>query len=59
LKKEEGAGFRHLHVFNLVMLRKQGWNLMTDYDTIVSKVYKGKYFPSGNFLDASLMRTWQ
>ncbi|KHN14866.1 Putative mitochondrial protein, partial [Glycine soja] len=47
-------GFRHLHAFNLVMIGQQGWRLMTNNDTTVTKVLKAKYFPNGNFLDAQL-----
>ena len=55
MKKEFGGmGFRHLHAFNLVMIGQQGWRLMTNNDTTVTKVLKAKYFPNGKFLDAQL-----
>jgi len=47
-------GFRHLYGFNLAMLEKQGWKLATDHDTIVSRVFKARYYPRGNFIDAKL-----
>jgi hypothetical protein len=45
-------GFRDIKLFNLVMLGKQGWRLMTSLDTLCSRVLKGKYFSNGDFLSA-------
>jgi len=53
-KEYGGMGFRHLYGFNLAMLGKQGWRLETNHDTIVSRVFKAKYFPKGNFVDTKL-----
>jgi hypothetical protein len=53
-KEFGGMGFRHLYDFNLAMLGKQGWHLLTDQDTILSKVFKAKYYPKEGFLDAKL-----
>lgn len=47
-------GFRHLFGFNLVMLGKQGWKLLTEQDTIVTRIYKARYFPRTDFLGARL-----
>ena len=47
-------GFRQLHAFNLAMLGKQGWRLMTNQDTAVLKVFKSKYHPWGNFLGSNV-----
>jgi hypothetical protein len=56
-------GFRDIELFNLAMLGKQGWRLMTSPDTLCSKVLKGKYFPNGDFLSARNKRnsshTWR
>ena len=51
-KKDGGMGFRNLHVFNVPLLGKQGWGLMTQSDTLVAKLFKAKYFPKCNFLEA-------
>ncbi|CAN1145802.1 Putative ribonuclease H protein At1g65750 [Linum perenne] len=45
-------GFRELHGFNLALLGKQGWNLLTNSDALVAKIYKAKYYPNGDFLSA-------
>nr|KYP40902.1 hypothetical protein KK1_037728 [Cajanus cajan] len=47
-------GFRHIYGFNLAMLGKQGWRLLSNPDAILSRVFKAKYFPRGNFLEAQL-----
>jgi hypothetical protein len=53
-KEYGGMNFRHLYGFNLAMLGKQGWKLLTNQDTIVTKIFKAKYFPKSDFLGASL-----
>jgi hypothetical protein len=50
--KEHGG--RHLYGFNLAMLGKQDWHLVTNHDTILSKVFKAKYYPNEGFLEAKL-----
>jgi hypothetical protein len=47
-------GFRHFYGFNLAMLGKQGWQLLTNQDTILSQVFKAKYYPKEGFLEAKL-----
>ena len=47
-------GFRSLHEFNLAMLGKQGWKLLTNTKSLVARVYRARYFPNGTFLDAEL-----
>ncbi|KAL8133670.1 hypothetical protein AgCh_008927 [Apium graveolens] len=53
-KSEGGLGFRKLHDFNLALLGKQGWRLITNQESMVSKIYKARYYPNGSFLTAKL-----
>jgi hypothetical protein len=53
-KEYGGMGFRHFFGFNLAMLGKQGWKLLTNQDTIVARIYKAKYYPNTDFLGARL-----
>jgi hypothetical protein len=50
-KKEGGMGFKDLHCFNLAMLAKQCWRLLSDPDSICARVLRAKYFPSGDILN--------
>jgi hypothetical protein len=49
-----GMGFRDLHAFNLSMIAKQGWNIMTKPHTLVAKLYKARYFPNSSFFDSKI-----
>jgi hypothetical protein len=53
-KNDGGMGFKSLSAFNLSMLGKQGWRVMTNPDILISKIYKVRYFPRCDFLDAKL-----
>jgi hypothetical protein len=56
-------GFRDVKHFNIAMLGKQGWRLMTAPNTLCARVLKGKYFPNDDFLNAKNKRnsshTWR
>ena len=56
-------GFRDIKQFNMVMLGKQGWRLMTSSNSLCARVIKGKYNPNGDFLMAKKKRnsshTWR
>uniref|UniRef100_A0A803NVG0 Reverse transcriptase domain-containing protein n=1 Tax=Cannabis sativa TaxID=3483 RepID=A0A803NVG0_CANSA len=49
-----GLGFRNLRDYNLAFLGKQGWRLLTNENSLVSKLYKARYFPNGDFLSAEM-----
>jgi len=53
-KLHGGMGFKDLTAFNLAMLGKQGWKLLTEPDSLVSRIFKAGYFPSGTYLTAQL-----
>jgi len=49
-KVHGGMGFKDLSAFNLAMLGKHGWKFLTEPDSIVSRIFKARYFPSCNYL---------
>ena len=53
-KEEGGLGFHDLRLFNLALLGKQGWNLLTKPHTLVAQVFKEKKFPSRDYLSSNL-----
>ena len=53
-KSHGGMGFKDLYSFNLAMLGKQGWKFQTDPTSLVSRIFKARYFPNTDYLSASL-----
>ena len=53
-KDKRGLGFSDLKSFNLVLLAKQGWRLQTNTSSLFYQVYKAKYFPKEEFVDAEI-----
>jgi len=43
--------FQH---FNMAMLAKQCWRLVTDEESLVSKILKARYFPRTSFWEAKI-----
>ncbi|KAK2410575.1 hypothetical protein QL285_045934 [Trifolium repens] len=41
-KGQGGLGFRDLHTFNLAMIAKQGWKILTNPHTLVARIYKAR-----------------
>jgi hypothetical protein len=63
-KKEGGMGFRDLHTFNLAMLVKQSWRLISSTDSLIcARVLNAKYYPNVHLLKAGPKKgssfTWQ
>lgn len=53
-KHTGGLGFRNLRDFNISMLGKLCWRLITNEDSLVTRIYKARYYADKNFLEASL-----
>lgn len=54
-KKYGGLGFKQVHNFNLALVGKQGWRLLTSPDCLMARVLKAKYYEKENsFLSAKL-----
>ena len=51
-KKEGGLSFRNLHNFNLALIAKQTWRLLTCSNSLVARIYKARYYPGSSFLVA-------
>ncbi|KAL0428044.1 UNVERIFIED_CONTAM: putative mitochondrial protein [Sesamum latifolium] len=52
-KQDEGVGFRNLKAFNLAMLAKQAWRLISFPDSLLSRCVQAKYYPDSDFLNAN------
>lgn len=53
-KHTGGLGFICLRDFNIAMLGKQCWRLITNQDSLVARVFKEKYYANTHFLEAKL-----
>ncbi|CAN0878596.1 Putative ribonuclease H protein At1g65750 [Linum grandiflorum] len=53
-KDQGGLGFRDIRGFNLALMGKQIWRLIMNPGTLVSRIYKAKYYPTGNIFSAAL-----
>ena len=49
-----GMGFQNLQVFNLALLAKQGWRILTNPNPLVARVYKAKYFSYDDILSSKI-----
>ncbi|XP_035551053.1 uncharacterized protein LOC118349651 [Juglans regia] len=54
VKNQDGLGFRDLSRFNKALLAKPVWRLMTDPHSLVSRVFKQKYFRKCDLLEVEL-----
>lgn len=49
-----GLEFRCFHSFNLALLSKQCWKFLQEPTSYISQVFKQKYYPKSNLLEAKL-----
>ncbi|XP_031120358.1 uncharacterized protein LOC116023496 [Ipomoea triloba] len=49
-----GMGFKCLQKFNVALLAKQGWRLLTNPMSLAAQLYKARYYSHGEFLDAKI-----
>ena len=53
-KSYGGIGFKHIRNFNVAMLGRQGWRLITNPSSLVSRLFKARYYPNADFTQAKL-----
>ena len=53
-KARGGLGFRNLKAFNLTILAKRVWRILNNPSSLLARVIKARYFPTGNLLNAKL-----
>ncbi|GAA0183661.1 hypothetical protein LIER_42442 [Lithospermum erythrorhizon] len=53
-KDEGGLGFRGTQDFNQALLCKQAWRIITKPDSQLSKTFKARYYPDGDFSTTKL-----
>lgn len=46
-------GFKDLDAFNVALLCKQVWRVITKPNLLLSKVMNAEYFPKGEFFDVT------
>lgn len=49
-----GIRFKRLHDFNIAMLGKQCWKLITTPNSLVVRILKARYYPRSSFADATV-----
>lgn len=54
-KKFGGMGFKHVHSFNLALLEKQGWRILSNPSCLMARIMRAKYFETvDSFMSAKL-----
>jgi hypothetical protein len=62
-KNQGGMGFRDMLAFNVALLGKQAWRLVTNPNSLCAQVLQTRYYHNCNFLEANApraaSRTWR
>ena len=53
-KAKGGMGYKDLKAFNLALLAKLGWRLSKNSTSLTHRVFKAKYFPDCDFVQATI-----
>lgn len=48
-------GFKNLKAFNIAMIGKQAWKLVTSPNSLITKLLKAKYYPRSDYFGASVL----
>lgn len=54
-KSAGGMGFRNLTSFNISLLAKQGWRLLSCPNSLAARVFKARYHPQTHFMKATTL----
>lgn len=53
-KGNGGVGFKDLQTFNMALIAKQSWRIMTEEHSLLHKIFMAKYFPKNRFQEARI-----
>ncbi|CAN0906115.1 Uncharacterized mitochondrial protein AtMg00310, partial [Linum grandiflorum] len=53
-KSKGGLGFKNFSDFNQVLLARQAWRILSEPDSLLAQILRGRYFHTTSFLNAVL-----
>ena len=54
LKMHGGLAFKNLHNHNLALVPKQAWRLLSQPQSLTTRIFKAKYYPTGRWIDVKI-----